>query len=310
MTLLRRKSVIVTGANGFLGKNLSEKLINENCKLYLFDKSFEKKIERKNCNYIKIDLNDFKKVRSLIKKINPAFIYHTAGHVNLKRDFDNALKCLKDNIGITVNLLESIKDIDLNSFIFTSTSEVYGINRLPFRENYKPNPPSPYSISKVACENFCIMYNKIYKKPICVLRLSYFYGPNQNKDRFIPSVINSCLNRRDIVINDGGQERDLNYVGDIVDGIIQASLSKNTKGEIVNLGHENKVSFLNVAKLIKKIIGNKSCIIDKKTRRPFESVKWCSSNKKAKKLVDWEPKTGLEEGLKKTIEWFENERYR
>lgn len=300
----KEKTILVTGASGFIGANVC---------LY-FNKNFnviglaDKGQAPQDIKTVNTDLLNFKKLKTDIAKIKPNIILHLGAYVVLERDFKVALECIDNNIKGTLNLLEVARLIKPEKFLFFSTEEIYGDNKLPFKESQKVLPPSPYAISKVACENFCSLYHKLYNLPITIFRIATTYGPHQPETRFIPNIIIHSLKNKPILFNSGKNKRDYVYTLDLINAIEKfIKTKKNISGETFNIGQTRSISGKKLANTILKLTQSKSRIIfNHFPDRRGEAIDWKMDIGKTKKILNWQPKTSLEEGLKKTIEFYKN----
>jgi UDP-glucose 4-epimerase len=190
----------------------------------------------------------------------------------------------------------------LECFVNTGASEEYGDGLVPFREDQREIPVSPYSASKVAATYFCQMLHKSMGLPIITLRLFLTYGPYQDTNMFIPSLIQHCLERKDFPMTEGDQTREFNYVDDIVEAYLLAATNPNVIGEIINIGNGIEYSIRDVAEKIVNMMGNPiQLLIGALPKRAGETNHFFCNNEKAQKLLGWSPQIGLDEGLERTI---------
>ncbi len=280
---------MITGASGFLGKRLVKLLNTKNYSLYTD----------------RLDLLDFEQLKKSIEIIKPDVIFHLASYVNLSRDFHVADKCVNINIKGTLNLLEAVRGSSLKELIYTSTEEVYNGNPIPFLENQLPNPPSPYSVTKIASEYLCQQYALELGFSLVIFRLATFYGPENPPHRLIPQIINNALKNQNIHINSGNKKRDYLYVDDAVDALEKSiSLLQNKKIEIINLGGGKSYTLKDlVNKTIKLTQSQSKIVYNAYPDRILEADEWLLDITKAQSLLRWSPKTSLEEGLQKTISY-------
>jgi len=212
------------------------------------------------------------------------------------------------NVKGTVNLLRAIldNDVSLDNFINTGTCEEYGDSPVPFREDKKEAPVSPYSASKVSATYFCQMIHKTKGLPIVTLRPFLSYGGYQSTETmFIPSLIRHCLEGKDFPMTKGVQTREFNYIDDVVDAYILTALSKAAIGEIINIGNGIEYRIKDVAKKIVSLMGNPiNLLYGAKSERAGEAQHFFCNNQRARRVLGWEPTTGLDEGLAKTIAWY------
>lgn len=309
--ILKDAVVLVTGANGFIGSHLVKKLVFLGAKVNVFiepDTSLWR-IEglRESLQIHYVDIRDFAAVSSLLEKIKPLKIYHLAAYVDVSRSFELVDKMIEVNLKGTLNLLEALSNgkHKIDCFINTGTCEEYGDNPAPFSEADRENPVSPYSGSKVLASHICRMLYKTQKMPIVTLRPFLTYGPYQVNDMLIPSLIRKCILNEEFAMTKGEQTREFNYVSDIVEGYLKASLSPKAVGEIINLGCGRERKIKDVVGMIVDL--TKSKITPKAGELPYragEAMHFYCLNRKARELLDWQPKASLKEGLIKTIAWY------
>lgn len=311
MGSMEEKKVLVTGATGFVGSNLTAKLVEAGAEVNIVsrDKDVSKNLILKNLGQdIKVhrcNLEDFGEVEKCLETISPEVVYHLGAVVNLARSFKVAHECMTTNVLGTLNMLHICDSMELESFLFTSTCDVYKSGEIPFRESGAIEPKSPYAISKAACEQMCMFIHENYGIPTVVLRLSTIYGPNQKSERVIPYTIISCLKKGNLSFTSGKQTRDFTYVDDVVDGIIKASFEKNAVGEIINLGSDMEYSVKEIVLKIINLMGyDRRPNFGTIPNRNSEVPRWVCDITKAKKMLGWAPETSIDEGLKKTIAWY------
>jgi UDP-glucose 4-epimerase len=311
MKSLKGKAVLVTGSNGFIGSHLSRKLLEEGAEVHVFLK--------KDTNQFRIqdliseltlwygDLRDYQSICSCIRNSKPQIIFHLAALLNVNRTPELIEPMIDINIKGTLNFLRGVieEKIDLESFINTGSSEEYGNGLVPFNENQREIPVSPYSASKVATTYFCQMLHKSMELPIVTLRPFLVYGPSQDTHMFIPSLIQHCLEGKDFPMTEGDQTREFNYIDDTVDAYIHAAVSRDAIGEVINIGNGIEYSIKDVAEKIVHIMGDPiRLLIGALPKRPGETKHFFCSNKKVKELLGWSSKISLEEGLARTINWY------
>lgn len=304
MSNLNGVRVLVTGGNGFIGSHLSKRLIEENADVFVIDKKKIKDTSDK-IRYYNADITKFEDIKKIVEKIQPEKIYHLAAYADVRRIPSLMDKMLQVNVLGTVNLLNAL-DGRYDCFINTGTSEEYGAGQAPFKEDQIPMPVSPYSASKVATTMICQMYNRSLGHPTVTLRPFLIYGPNQSPTMLIPQVILSCLQKKPFKMTKGEQTRDFNYVDDVIDACIKASTTKRAIGEVINIGSGKEYKIIDVVKKIVKMMKNPIKVdVGAKPYRPGEVMHFYSSNIKAKEILGWHPKVDLDEGLRRTIKWYE-----
>lgn len=306
---LEGERVLISGISGFIGSHLARRLVKEEAEVYgLVRKSSNLWRINNIKNQVSIyyaDLKDFESVRRIIRDIQPLKIFHLAAYVDVSRSFDVVDKMIEDNIKGALNLLRALDGIEYDCFINTGTCEEYGDNLVPFREDQIPNPVSPYSASKVSTTMFCQMLYKTIGLPIITLRPFLTYGPGQESNMLIPSVIKSVIKNESFEMTEGEQTREFNYVDDIVEGFIKASISQRAIGEIINIGNGLEYKIKDVVQKILELMNSPvKPKIGVLNYRPGETWHFYCDNTKAMELLGWKPKVNLEDGLKMTINWF------
>lgn len=294
-------TIFITGSTSFLGKSVIS-LLEKNKKYNLVKTSLSG--DSKN-GVQKLDLLDFKKTRALLLKTKPHIILHLAALVNLTRDFETARKCVDANIIATLNLLEATKNLSVKKIIFASTEEVYGDNKPPYKEYQNPRPPSMYSISKVAGENLLQYYSVLHGFSFIALRFGTFFGPNSQPDRFLTQIIETALKNKPILLNSGQLKRDYIFIDDAVLAIEQAIKTNVSKNEIINIGGKTAISLHSFVKRIVTLSNSSSKIIlnafpDRVGEARYQKL----SISRAKNILKWEPTTSLDDGIKKSVDFF------
>lgn len=300
-----KKKVFLTGATSFLGKRLFRLYPRENFEVIATAGHQEEGIDG-------VDLTEYSHISDFISKNKPHSIVHVGALVDLSRDFQIGKKCFEINTIGTMHLLESIKDIK-PFFLYISSEEVYGNGPIPFKEDQRLDPPSPYAISKVAAEHLCQWYGREYDFPVVILRLGTFYGPEQPIHKYFAQTILHALKNESIPVNSGKKKRDYIYVDDAIELIIRIinsdclMIKKRDEHLIVNGAGGKSHRLLEVIELTKKLTGSTSEVkIGAIPDRITERDEWLADISKAKDIFGWEPKTNLEQGLKETVEYFKS----
>lgn len=308
--------VLVTGGAGFIGTNLIDKLIQTEKVFCLdnFDEFYDSKIKRKNIEAFLKNKN-FKLLEGNIRDkpfLEKVFsendfdkVIHLAAKAGVRLSLENPLIYSQVNIDGTVNLLDLSKDHKIKNFVFASSSSVYGNNKkVPFTEkDFVDNPVSPYAASKKAGELFCYTYHHLYQTPITCLRFFTVYGPGQRPEMAIHKFTRLIDQGKEIQLyGDGSTKRDYTYISDIVEGIISA-LNKNLGFEVINLGNSKTVELKELIEIIEKNLGKKAKI-KYLSEQPGDVKITFADISKAKQLLGYNPKTGIQDGVKKFVEWY------
>ena len=250
-------------------------------------------------------------MNNIIKKQD--IVFHLASLIAIPYSYIAPQSYIDTNVLGTLNLLNSALKNNVNRFIHTSTSEVYGSAQyIPIDENHPLVGQSPYSASKIAADQLAISFNKSFNLPVSIVRPFNTFGPRQSSRAIIPSIISQVLlNNKSINLGYIDSTRDFNYVTDIVEAFYQTSKSSKAIGEVINFGSGYEISIKELSQLIMKIIGKKLVVkTEIKRFRPKDSeVQRLNANaSKAKKLTKWKPKfvgkKGFKNALENTINWF------
>ena len=317
-----RLKIGVTGAAGFIGSNLCNKLLQKtNFKVIAVDnlsrgskKNVEDLIGNKNFNFHKIDVCNKKALDNILKGVK--VIIHLAAF-KIPR-YGHRLDVLVNNTQTTLNVLETARENN-SKVIFISSSDIYGKNpALPFRENSDSviGPTSiprwSYAVSKIFDEHLCFGYWEKYKVPFVILRLFNVYGPRQNRNWLggpQSEFIDALLKNKTLQIHGTGkQTRTFSYVEDITEAIVECIDNTKAINKIINVGTTDEVSVLefasNLAKLVKKPLRMEKITHQSLTGRKYDEVQRRKPDiTNAKNILKWKPKTTLKVGLEKTLDW-------
>jgi UDP-glucose 4-epimerase len=303
------QKVLVTGGAGFIGSHLVDALIEKGYRVVVIDNLSTGKIENinKKAKFYKIDICS-PKIREIFKKEKPQICFHLAALPRVPLSVKDPVLTSRVNVLGTINIFKASVDSKVKRVIFASSSSVYGDQeKLPLRENMNPNPISPYGLQKYVCEQFTKLFSNLYKISIVSLRYFNVYGPRIDFDSEYSLVIGKFLKLKAqgkplTIYGDGNQTRGFCYVDDVVEANILAMKSKKIKGgEVINIGNEKSYSINYLAKLI----GGKVKYLPP---RPGDVLHTRADITLAKKLLNWSPKIDFNEGIKKTIEWFQAQR--
>ena len=293
---------VVTGGAGFIGSNLVDRLVKDECEVHVIDNFLTGKQE--NCNpgatYHNIDLSDesnFVKIVKILKKVDTVF--HLACIARVQPSIEDPIKYeINNTIGL-VNMLKASVDSKVRRFIYSSSSSVYGNNsKTPQKESFTANPISPYAAQKLYGEILCKTFSAVYNIETISLRYFNVYGEKQNirgaYSLVIGIFLNQMLTNKPLTIRGSGkQRRDFTYVGDVVEANILASKVQINSNEIINIGNGENRSINDIASYIGGNIDYIDSVIE-----PLETL---ADNSKAKKLLNWEPTQDVESWIKKHL---------
>jgi len=301
------KNILITGGSGHIGTNLIKELIKRYEEVYVLEKSLNRELEllikENKVKLISCDITDIGcllKFKTTLEKMD--VILHLAAHVPKTEDTDDLEEAIKTNLIGTINLIKQLKEN--SKFIFISTCEVYGIpkNKI-INENHPLDPLSYYGASKAAAEAFLRVYTKKNKINLTVLRLTNVYGPGETINRAVPNFIKAVIKGESPTIyGDGLDKRDLIYIDDVIAYILVAI--EKSKNSIYNIATGKSHTIKEIAKKIIKLAGTKVELKFKSSRKI--KMDYIFDVSKIKKDLGYVPKTDINEGLLKEIEWFKN----
>jgi len=307
---MSKKHFIITGGLGFIGTNLVKKLekkakitIIDNSKSHNFHYySFSKnvKIVNININSKKFSLNNYGKIDTVI---------HLAAYGSVVDSVDKPIKNFNNNVLSTLKILEECRINNIKKILFSSTGgALMGNSVPPVSENTLPRPISPYGASKLACEAYLSAYSESYKINTVILRFANIYGPySWHKKGVITNFIKNIINEKKLnIYGSENSTRDYLYVDDLCYGIIKALKIKKKGCSIYHLSSGKETSLKNLVNIFKKITKNKKIKVKNFKSRRGEILKNFSINKLAKKELGFRVKNNLDNGLKKTLNWFFN----
>ncbi|WP_152022082.1 NAD-dependent 4,6-dehydratase LegB [Candidatus Uabimicrobium amorphum] len=315
------KKILVTGADGFIGSHLTEKLVASGYKVkaFVYYNSFNfwgwlEDLPQDILNEIEIFTGDIRDPHGVKKAMEGCSeVFHLAALIAIPYSYHSPHTYVDTNVKGTLNVLQAARELELEKIIHTSTSEVYGTARfVPITEEHPLQGQSPYSASKIAADQLAYSFYCSFSSPVVIARPFNTYGPRQSARAVIPTIITQLS--RDIDYLELGAlspTRDFNYVQDTVDGFIALSKSSAAIGEVVNIGSNYEISIGDTAKTIAKLMNRDVEIkLAKERLRPKNSEveRLWAENKKIKELTNWQPaygdKDGFENGLRETISWF------
>ena len=322
------KTVLVTGSAGFIGWKVSEKLLEENITVIGIDnlndyydpqlkqwrltqlnaKSSEHRAQGKFIFY-QSDISNLSAVKTVFASHTFDAVINLAARAGVRASVEDPWVYLDTNVKGTLNLLECCKDFGVKKFVFASTSSLYGLNEIPFNEKDRTDSPlSPYSATKKGAEVLCYSYHYLYGIDITVPRYFTVYGPAGRPDMSIFIFIKNIDNGIPItVFGDGKQQRDFSYIDDIAEGTVNCLHLFGY--EIFNLGNDNPVELMYVIHLVEDAL-KKKAVIEFMPRHPADVPATWANIEKSKTRLNWYPKTTIEEGIKKTVGWYiENKKF-
>jgi len=315
------QKVLVTGGMGFIGSNFIRYLLNLNqgFKVINVDKlTYSGNPENLiNVNkeypneykFYKTDICDFEAVDRIVNKEKIDFIINFAAESHVDRSIDNPNIFIKTNIIGTQTLLNIARKNKIKKFLQISTDEVYGSLNFedpPFTETTPLSPNSPYSASKASADLLVRAYYKTFHLPINITRCSNNYGPYQFPEKLIPLMINNALNDKDLpVYGKGLNVRDWIHVKDHCKAIFKVLLDGKL-GKIYNIGGDSEMANIDLVKKLLKILDKPESLITFVKDRPGHDLRYAIDHQKITDNLNWKPKINIEDGLKMTVQWYQD----
>ena len=298
------KRVLVVGGTGFLGSNFINLAVKKKFKVYsLSTKKPVKKDKVENVKYLTCDISSYSSLARVIK-FDVDYVINFGGyvdHTNKKKTFDSHFVGCK-------NLVSFFKDKSIKKFIQIGSSLEYGNSKSPHYENkskfFVQKVKSIYAKSKLLSTRHCLDANRKFFFPVTILRPYLIYGPGQKTNRLIPFIVTQCLDGKVFNCSSGNQIRNFLFINDFINAVFMILKSKNTSGQIINIGSDKNLKVKSVIKKIQKLIKNGKPQFGKIKLRKDEVIKSFPSIKKIKKLIYWSPTTTFDDGLVKTIKYF------
>jgi UDP-glucose 4-epimerase len=295
---LAGKRVLVTGGTGFIGQHLLNRLTQVDARIYAVSRS-PRHESSGNVHWYQGDLAELSTSRELLKSIRPHVIFHLAGHAVGARTVDAIVPTLQCNLMTTVNLLTAAREFGCGRFILSgSQEEPIGSSELV--------PSSPYAVTKWASSAYARMFSALYQLPIVILRIFMVYGPGQrNLQKLIPYVTLSLRKGEVPKLMSGDRPVDWIYVDDVVEALLASARVRNLDGKTIDIGSGKLVTVRKVVEKLVQLTGRDiTPAFGAKSERPFEQIR-VADTKVAEELLRWHPRVALDEGLKRTVAWYE-----
>lgn len=312
---LQGRRVLVTGAGGFIGSHLVEHLVSHGAvvRTLVHYNALGRSgwLDSSPCrDHVEIvvgELCDRDSVAGATK--GAEVVFHLGALIAIPYSYQAPLSFIKTNVEGTLNVLQAAREANVVRVVHTSTSEVYGTaRRVPIDESHRLQAQSPYAASKIAADKLAETFYLSYGLPVVTVRPFNTFGPRQSARAVVPTIVTQCIAGKTVRLGNVGPTRDLNYVTDIVDGFYRAAIAPEVAGRTINLGSGLEISIRDVVDLVANLMGREVETVTEPVRvRPATSEveRLVADNALARSLLGWRPTISLEEGLRRTIDWFE-----
>lgn len=293
------QKVLVTGASGFIGSHLYRRLYRDGTEVHALSRT-QHASDSPGLYWWKVDLAEIAAVRELVRTIKPDVVFHLASHNVGARDLDLVMPTFRSNLMSTVNLCTAISEVGCRRVVLASSMEE------PEPEDSRAIPSSPYAAAKWASSAYARMFHTLYQLPVVILRIFMVYGPAEwHLRKIVPSVILSLLRGEAPQLTSGARLVDWIYVEDIVEGLLAAAQASGVEGQTIDLGSGELVSIRTLVEHLVRLINPQlQPLFGALPDRPLEQIR-VANTANAAALLGWESATSLEEGLKRTVDWYE-----
>ncbi len=310
--------VLVTGGAGFIGSNLADELIRQGARVSIIDNfttGFRENLDeiQGDFDFIEGDINDDAAVAKAIE--GSEIVFHQAALPSVPRSVDNPLETNQVCVNGTLNLLIKARDAGVRRFIYAASSSAYGNQpTLPKVETMRPDPLWPYAVAKLTGEHYCRAFNSVYGLETLSLRYFNVFGPRQNPASMYSGVISRFIDalmtgHQPVIYGDGEHSRDFTYIANVVDANIKAAQATQGIGETINVANGDRITLNALLDVLKNITSKSDVVADHQPPRSGDVRDSQADNKRAIEWLGYTQLVGLEEGLKKTIEWWKTSRF-
>lgn len=310
--------VLVTGGAGFIGSNLADELIRRGAKVRIVDNfltGFHENLEEiaGDFDFMEADVADAEAMRKAVEGVE--IIFHQAALPSVPRSVDNPLETHNACVNGTFNVLNAARDAGVKRVIYAASSSAYGDQQtLPKVETMRPEPLSPYAAAKLTGEHYCTVFSEVYGLETLALRYFNVFGPRQNPSSHYSGVISRFIDAfmkggTPVIYGNGQQSRDFTYIANVVDANIKAAEATAGIGDIMNVANGERVSLLELFEVMKEVTGRSDAEIDFQPERKGDVKHSQADNSRAKEWLGYEKLVGLEEGIRRTIDWWKSSRF-
>lgn len=311
-------NILVTGGAGFIGSNLADALIRRGAKVTIIDNlitGFRENLKEitGDFEFVEGDIADAEVIGRAVKGID--FIFHEAALPSVPRSVANPVETHDACVNGTFNLLNAAREANVKRVIYAASSSAYGDQQtLPKVETMAPEPLSPYAAAKLTGEYYCRVFAQVYGLETFSLRYFNVFGPRQNPSSQYSGVISRFIDAfmkggSPVIYGDGEQSRDFTYIDNVVDANIRAMEATSGSGQVMNVANGERVSLLELVEVMKSVTGRTNVTIDFQPERTGDVKHSQADNSRAKEWIGYTKLVGLDEGIRRTIDWWKDSRF-
>lgn len=309
---------LITGGAGFIGSNIADELLRQGAKVVILDNfltGFRENLEeiKGDFDFIEGDLNDESKLKQAVAGVETVF--HQAALPSVPRSVENPQETHQACVNGTFNLLLQAKENNVRRVIYAASSSAYGDQQtLPKVETMLPEPLSPYAAAKLMGEYYCQVFSKVYNLETICLRYFNVFGPRQNPASQYSGVISRFIDalmsgKTPVIYGDGEQSRDFTFIANVVDANVKAAQTAQGIGTVMNAANGERISLNELLEVLKKITAQETVSAEYQPERKGDVKHSQADNRRAVECLGYEKRVGLEEGLRKTIDWWKTSRF-
>ena len=315
--------VLVTGGAGFIGSHVAQRLLEDGHRvvtLDVLDSYYDPSIKRRNLQrcrnvgddrfaFVEGSITDERSVRNVISSHDVDVIYHEAAQAGVRTSVENPHKPHEINTTGLLTLLEAAEEYGVDRFVNASSSSVYGdAGTLPYSEDDRTRPQSPYGVTKLTGEHYCRVWTEVFDVPTVSLRYFTVYGPRMRPNMAITNFTSRCLNGEPMVIyGDGRQSRDFTHVSDVVDANVALLDTAAADGEVLNVGSTGNITVVELAEHVAEAAGA-AFELEYTQPRAGDARHTHADVSKARELIGYEPSTSIRDGVSEFVEWYRKNR--
>jgi nucleoside-diphosphate-sugar epimerase len=310
--------VLITGGAGFIGSNLADALINQGSDVTIIDNlvtGFRENLDEISgeFEFIEGDINDTRAVEKALEGVE--VVFHQAALPSVPRSVDNPAETHEACVDGTFNLLLKAKDAGVRRVVYAASSSAYGDQKtLPKIETMSPEPLSPYAAAKLVGEYYCSVFNNVYGLETLSLRYFNVFGPRQNPSSMYSGVISRFIDalmkgEKPVIYGDGEQSRDFTFIENVVQANINAAQTERGVGKVMNVANGERISLNELLDVLKGVTGKTDVSAVFKPERKGDVKHSQADNTRAIDWLGYEKVIDLEEGLKRTIDWWASSRF-